>query len=291
MRNGWVASALLALAAIVELALVPMRWARAPGAGALQALVGLLLLLGAVLAWRSEKARGAHGALVAASLGAAYWVATHVLRSPFEEAPRRIPSVELVVLLASLAAATLLARRLWLAHEDARWAALDVGMPIAAGIFLVGGAYAVALVAEPLAPDLSVGYHDQYAIYPPGVPLRPYSPLLNQSESWSFTFPPYVGRYYYHCMPHDDLMGGTIFVTDAPDAPAALDVTIRDYAFDPPDPVIRAGGTITWTNVGREQHDIMLLTYDLPEKRGIPGPGLLAVACVVGLACLAAKRR
>lgn len=277
----WLTPTLVAAAGIIWLALTPARWARAPGAGMIELAVGLTLVAAGALHYRRASTWLAVGA---PTLGVAYWLATHVLRSPFEEAPRVIATLELVPL-------GLLAAALIFALQDARQAPepergptrnVTLAFALGAGAFVILATYTLALASEPLAPRLSVGYHAEDIEYPPGMPAETRSPVLNHSDSWSLDFPAYVGRYYYHCMPHDDIMNGFVEVTDDPQAPMSLNLTIRDFAFDTPEPVIHTGGTITWTNTGNAQHDVMLLGYEPPAKRGVPGNA--AVVSVVALA-------
>lgn len=287
----WLPATLLGVSALTLGLLTPSRWARSPGAAILQVLV-VLALLGATLAAMRPQRQARMLALAGAAIGAAHWLTTHVLRSAYEEAPRPLVSLELIPFLASLAALVLLLRLQ--SPDEERYAtrhAHAAAFAIGFGIVLTLSAYAVALSTESYLPSLGVGYHQSDIEYPPGMPAETTSPFLNHSDSWSLTLPNYVGQYYYHCMPHDELMYGAIQVTDDPTAPTALNLTIRDFAFDTPEPVIRTGGTITWTNTGQAQHDVMILGYAPPAKHGIPSPELPLVLTVLGAAALLVVRR
>lgn len=287
----WLLATLLGGSALTLGVLTPARWTRSPGAGILQALVALALF-GATLAATRRQRPARLLALAGAAVGAVHWLTTHVLRSAYEEAPRPLLSLELIPLLASLAALALLLRRQ--APDEERYATPHThaaAFAIGFGIVLTLSAYAVALSTESYLPSLGVGYHQADIEYPPGMPAETTSPFLNHSESWSVTLPNFVGQYYYHCMPHDELMYGAIEVTDDPNAPTTLNLTIHDYAFDTPDPVIHTGGTITWTNTGQAQHDVMILGYAPPAKHGIPSPEPPLVLIVLGAIALLVVRR
>lgn len=282
---AWLAPALLAAAGASWLALTPARWARASGAGGFQLVVGILLFAASV---RLHRRRSVRAGLSGAAVGLTYWLVTHVLRSPFEEAPRALGTAELVPLALSAAAFVLLLWEARRAPEHASGPPRDIALVFAIGIgvFLIIAGCALSIAAEPIVPNMSVGYHAVDIEKPPGTPAETRSPMLNHTNSWSFTFPDAIGRYYYHCMPHDDVMNGFVTVTDEANAPMSLNLTIRDFAFVTPEPVIHTGGTIVWTNTGNAQHDVMILSYDVPEKRGVSALDVAAVLSAMTFAVL-----
>jgi plastocyanin len=91
------------------------------------------------------------------------------------------------------------------------------------------------------------------------------------------------GTFKFHCEVHPAAMKGVVTVTGeaAGEAPAAasagareVDVGAEDFAFDPKDASVAAGGTVTVTNRGQAPHTLTL--DDQPLDTGTIQPGATA---------------
>jgi plastocyanin len=91
------------------------------------------------------------------------------------------------------------------------------------------------------------------------------------------------GTFKFHCEVHPAAMKGVVTVTGeaAGDAPAAasagpreIDIGAEDFAFDPKDASIAAGGKVTVTNKGQAPHTLTL--DDQPLDTGQIAPGATA---------------
>jgi plastocyanin len=104
--------------------------------------------------------------------------------------------------------------------------------------------------------------------------------FVGKNASVTLTEP---GTFRFHCEVHPAVMKGVVTVTGeaAGGAPAAasagpreLDVGAEDFAFDPKDASIAAGGKVTVTNKGQASHTLTL--DDQPLDTGTIRPGATA---------------
>lgn len=82
------------------------------------------------------------------------------------------------------------------------------------------------------------------------------------------------GRVPFHCEVHPAVMKGVLTVTGEPRAgpaaasaaPRATPVEIIDFAFEPGEASVAAGGKVTWRNAGEAQHTATFDDVDLDTK-------------------------
>jgi len=95
------------------------------------------------------------------------------------------------------------------------------------------------------------------------------------------------GRHPFHCEVHPEAMQGVITATGeekeggpaaASQAPREASVKIVDFAFEPPEASVAAGGTVTWDNTGNAPHTATFDDVDLDTETIEPGADAPLVA-------------
>jgi plastocyanin len=87
------------------------------------------------------------------------------------------------------------------------------------------------------------------------------------------------GSFPFHCDVHPEAMKGVLTVTGrarkgpapASEAPREASVKIVDFAFEPKEVSVSAGGTVTWNNTGNAQHTATFDDVDLDTEVITPG--------------------
>jgi plastocyanin len=88
------------------------------------------------------------------------------------------------------------------------------------------------------------------------------------------------GRHPFHCEVHPEVMKGVITAEGeekeggpaaASQAPREAGVKIVDFAFEPPEASVAAGGTVTWENTGNAPHTATFDDADLDTETIEPG--------------------
>ena len=96
-----------------------------------------------------------------------------------------------------------------------------------------------------------------------------------------------AGTYPFHCEVHPDAMKGVLTVTGddkeggpaaGSQAPRAANVDIVDFAFEPNEASVAAGGTVTWKNTGDAQHTATFDDVELDTDTIAPGSDAALVA-------------
>jgi plastocyanin len=87
-----------------------------------------------------------------------------------------------------------------------------------------------------------------------GTPVFQSAPLPVGATFTSPTFT-LAATYNYICGIHGALMSGSLTVT--PGGPSTQNVSIVDFAFNPPNVTVGVGGTVVWTNTGPSQHSVV----------------------------------
>lgn len=95
------------------------------------------------------------------------------------------------------------------------------------------------------------------------------------------------GEYPFHCEVHPDAMKGVLTVTGeekeggpaaASQAPRESTVKIVDFAFEPSEASVAAGGTVTWENIGEAPHTATFDDVELDTDTIAPGSDTPLVA-------------
>jgi MYXO-CTERM domain-containing protein len=129
------------------------------------------------------------------------------------------------------------------------------------------------------------------------------SDMIAPGETFTFR-PDTPGTYAYHCHPHP-WMTGTLLVTAAGDAPAEVDVAIRDDgngthvdemgfhddASQTTTTTARVGDLVRWVNEGNFTHNVVLEQVAGSTTDGAPGPGAPLAAAALAVALVVARRR
>lgn len=95
------------------------------------------------------------------------------------------------------------------------------------------------------------------------------------------------GEFPFHCEVHPEAMTGVLTVTGQPkeggplpssQAPREAAIDIVDFAFEPPEASVSAGGTVTWDNTGAAPHTATFDDVDLDTDTIEPGTDAALVA-------------
>lgn len=151
------AALLIGLAGLIHLVITPQHWAHSPAHGLLFAVVGVVEVVWAVMAWRRPSVRLYSVGLVLAVALVVLWTITRVLPAPFGHGgPEPVEPYGIVCKLAETLGAIVLGILVFgqIATTNASAARRAVALWVIAAVVLGFATYGVARAAEPFLPAL-----------------------------------------------------------------------------------------------------------------------------------------
>lgn len=159
------AALLIGLAGLIHLVITPQHWAHSPAHGLLFAVVGVVEVVWAVMAWRRPSARLYSVGLVLAVGLVVLWTITRILPAPFGHGgPEPVEPYGIVCKLAETLGAIVLGVLVFgqIAATNASAARRAVALWVIAAVVLGFATYGVARAAEPFLPALGAPAEHQH---------------------------------------------------------------------------------------------------------------------------------